>query len=214
MSTPYLKIDSLFKRDMSNNGKLILGDWATPEFEFLQNNKWVWTEKIDGTNIRINFDPENNELSFGGRTDRAILPKHLLEHLQKTFTLDKMNALNMDWASTIYGEGYGIKIQSAGKHYITNGVGFILFDVRVGKWWLNRGACEDIASELGIKIVPIVGMGSLYDAIQFVSDGFTSLISEDRSFGAEGIIAKCDPELFARSGQRIITKIKTIDFKK
>ena len=33
--------------------KFILGEWTTPELKYLKDNQWVFTEKIDGTNIRI-----------------------------------------------------------------------------------------------------------------------------------------------------------------
>ena len=52
--TEYHKIDSLFLRDMHAPGKpLIVGQWAEPEFEYLANNRWEFTEKVDGTNAQI-----------------------------------------------------------------------------------------------------------------------------------------------------------------
>ena len=47
----YQKIQTLFKRDEKN---IIIPDQFTyPEFEVLKDLKWECTEKIDGTNIRI-----------------------------------------------------------------------------------------------------------------------------------------------------------------
>lgn len=41
----YHKIQTLFKRDMQNNGKRLLeGEWTLPEFEFLAGNQWVFTD--------------------------------------------------------------------------------------------------------------------------------------------------------------------------
>jgi hypothetical protein len=50
----YHKIQTVFKRDPSNNYKTLLeGEFAIPEFGYLQDNEWVFTEKVDGTNIRV-----------------------------------------------------------------------------------------------------------------------------------------------------------------
>ena len=52
-SNKYHKILSLFKRNMGGDNKFIIGEWTTPELKYLKDNDWVWTEKVDGTNIRI-----------------------------------------------------------------------------------------------------------------------------------------------------------------
>ena len=53
----YHKIMTVFKRDPETKYKtLLMGEWALPEFEYLCCNPWVFTEKIDGTNIRVNWD--------------------------------------------------------------------------------------------------------------------------------------------------------------
>jgi hypothetical protein len=49
----YHKIQSVFKRDMETKHKtLIIGNFSTPEFEYLQNNIWEFDEKVDGTNLK------------------------------------------------------------------------------------------------------------------------------------------------------------------
>ena len=45
---------TVFKRDMATNMKTLLeGQYSEPAFAFLRDNEWVWTEKVDGTNIRV-----------------------------------------------------------------------------------------------------------------------------------------------------------------
>ena len=61
----------------------LLGEWAEPEFGYLQNNQWEFTEKIDGTNIRIMFDGGN--IVFKGKTDNAQIPSRLIDKLQNLF---------------------------------------------------------------------------------------------------------------------------------
>lgn len=216
----YPKIQTLFKRDEKNI--IIPTEFTLPEFEYLKDCKWECSEKIDGTSIRIYISRTCGDggcsVIFKGRTDKADTPKHLLEKLHQLFPINKMNdfmkTINENVPEVIlYGEGYGYKIQSGGG-YIKNDVNFILFDVKIGKWWLNRKSCEQIASDLNIDIVPFIDYMSIPNAIYFVNKGFKSKISEDVNLDAEGLILKTPDGLLSRNGQRIITKLKTIDFKK
>ena len=52
----YHKIETIFERDMDGNKKLIEGKFRNPLVEYLKDNEWVFTEKIDGTNIRVFWD--------------------------------------------------------------------------------------------------------------------------------------------------------------
>lgn len=218
----YQKIQTLFKRDERN---IIIPDQFTyPEFEVLKDLKWECTEKIDGTNIRIELaNSENPEdgiiMSFKGRTDKAIIPEHLLTKLNWLFDKEHlMEALNITDETqncniTLYGEGYGAKIQKGG-NYISNDVNFILFDVKVGKWWLDREAIKDIANKLGINAVPLMGCMTIPEAIEYVKKGFKSTIAENKDYDAEGLVLKAPCGLLKRDGERLITKIKTVDFRK
>lgn len=196
--TTYHKIQSIFKRD--DNGKFT-AEYSMPEFEYLKNNMWEFTEKVDGTNIRIAY--EEGKLIIGGRTERAQIPAHLFNELSNIFS--GFDQLDM----TLYGEGYGMKI-NGGEQYIKDGVGFILFDVRVGRWWLQREDVEKIAKEYGVPIVPFVGIGTLQNAIVRCQEGFQSEIG---ACNAEGLVLRPTVSLFARSGERIITKVKERDYR-
>ena len=190
--------------------KLIDGAWTNHTFQALQDISWVCTEKIDGTNIRVIWDGET--ITFKGRTDRANIPQHLVEKLRILFTPEKMLEVFGEKEVCLYGEGYGQKIQN-GHNYIKKGVNFILFDIKIGKWWLEYEDLVDIAYDLGIDIVPVVHIGSLEEAIEMVKEGFKSKIAENEDYDAEGLVCKPIVTLFDRAGNRIITKIKTRDFK-
>jgi hypothetical protein len=212
----YHKIQTLFKRDLNAPGKpMIEGEWTTPELEYLAGNEWEFTEKVDGTNIRIEHHMHNgiSMVRFGGRTDNAQIPTKLFAYLQDTFTGELFRTTEMP-ALTLYGEGYGAGIQSGG-NYNPNEQKFVLFDVVVHSddrdWWLSRDNVEDIANKLDIDYVPLIGRGTLYDAIDMVKAG---LKSEWGNFEAEGIVARPSVYLTDRKGERIITKIKGKDFKK
>jgi hypothetical protein len=141
----------------------------------------------------------------------------------------------------LYGEGYGEKIQNGGKYFqaaidrnrlLEEGavreqtVGFVLFDVNIDGFWLDRENVDDVASKLGIASVPTIGHGTLQDAIDIVSTGITftstgavkrwgdkGLRSAWGNFEAEGIVARPVVPLFNRKGERVVAKIKAVDFK-
>jgi len=206
----YHKINSMFKRDLTKKEKpIIVPQWAEPEFEYLQNNIWVFTEKVDGTNIRVIWDGAN--VQFKGKTDNAQLPSELFAKLNVTFTPEKVSSVLDDPTKPfcMYGEGYGRKIQN-GSGYIPDGVGFILFDTFIEGWWLLRDALERIAQRCEVPIVPIIGEGTIHDAINLCKNGFTSVLRKEKP---EGIVLKPKVELKARNGGRIITKLKLVDFR-
>lgn len=254
----YHKIQTLFKRDMDGSltgkkGKMIEGEWTTPELEYLADKEWEFTEKVDGTNIRVNLKRlTDNEtfmvVDYAGRTDNAVIPKPLLEHLEEvfpTFPNYRRELSNpsyteryvelVDWMVTadltdviLFGEGYGPKIQGGGKYRSDHS--FVLFDVKIGDFYLSRENVNDIASKLGIESVPVIGRGTLWDAIEMVNPvkvightmdmgGYVSeefdepLKSQWGDFEAEGIVARPVVDLFNRKGERIITKIKAVDFR-
>jgi len=217
----YHKIQTVFKRDMEAEGRskpLIYGAWAKPEFEFLQDLDWEWYEKVDGTNIRVMYNNITGDgecpvyqppLEFRGKQDKSDMRKSLMVRLPEILPLDNVRSVFTDATNVcMYGEGYGPKIQKRGGDY-RDDAGFILFDIRIGHWWLQRHDLERIAETLNIPIVPLVGKGPLKDAIDKCIYGFDSLL---RPSAPEGLIMKPSVELFNRRGDRVITKLKLKDF--
>lgn len=211
----YHKIQSVFLRDPANRHKtFLLGQYAEPTFEYLAGNEWVWTEKIDGTNIRVLWD--GKEVRFGGRTNDAQMPVFLMERLQTLFAPDTLGTVFPDLSDGVtvmlFGEGYGAKIQKGGGRYIPTGCDFILFDALFNGVYLERHNVEDIAGKLGIKVVPVVGSGTLSDAVAFTQAGYKSKVAADAGYDAEGIVLRPRVELTDRRGHRVITKLKHRDF--
>jgi ATP-dependent RNA circularization protein (DNA/RNA ligase family) len=205
----YPKIPTVYARDPATNYRtMIVGEFALPELEYLQNNIWEFTEKVDGTNIRVMF--KDGVISFGGKTDNADIPVFLMAKLNEMFLplQPKFLELFNDAEVCLYGEGYGAKIQKGGGNYRQD-QSFVLFDIRIGPWWLQRKDVDDIAVKLGLDSVPVIGEGTLHDMIEKVKAGFPSIWG---NFMAEGIVARPKVELIARNGKRIITKSKHKDF--
>jgi len=215
-SWKYHKIMSIYKRD-DNSHNFIVGNYSTPEIEFLKDKRWEFTEKVDGTNIRIKWD--GKEVMYCGRSDNASIPLSLVykldelfksfegrERLIKSFIKEENEELEV----CLYGEGYGARVMKGGGNYIKDGVDFVLFDVNINGMWLERKNVNDIAQKLNIKSVPILGQGTLDDAIEMTKKGFKSQWGD---FIAEGIVARPLVELFTRRGDRVITKVKYKDFR-
>lgn len=194
----YHKIPALFKRDETTK-KVKMFEYRDKEVEYLKNNQWIFTEKIDGTNICVAWD--GHEVSFRGRTSRAEIPSKLLEFLQKTFTEEIMEQVFFENEVTLYGEGYGGKIQCGGNYSPSES--FILFDIYMGGSYVKRSMCNELAQSLGTKSVPTLFTGKIEEAVRFVQDN--DLI--------EGLVGAPETCLRNQFGERIIIKIKNNDVK-
>lgn len=207
----YIKIETPFNRDMAGTKKLIEGDWRNEIVEYLANNQWECTEKIDGTNIGIVWD--GHRVSYQGRTERAQIPAHLMNKLIEMFGGETNEELFEqkfgDMPVILFGEGYGAKIQNGGNY--RQDVGYILFDVYLPESdiWLKRDSIEGIAKAFGIDAVPIILTGTLQDAIDFVKTKPNSTIG---TAVMEGLVCRPAVEVRDRMGRRVIVKVKVRDF--
>ena len=172
----------------------------------------MWTEKVDGTNIRVIWD--GHSVTFGGRTEKAQIPAVLVNRLNELFggeqNAQMFEQLYGEREAVLFGEGYGNKIQAAGKAYKPDGVDFILFDVMIGYNYQPRETVEAIARAFGVQAVPIVGNGTLDEAVAFVQAHPKSTMGDVEM---EGIVCRPARELRDRCGNRVIVKIKWHDFK-
>lgn len=194
-------------------------------------SKEVWDDPMEPSVL----EGAQFEVDYKGKTDNADIHPNLLKHLQDTYPTDKvLAALGLkefipveEWSDhkwqtiddipqryTIYGEGYGAKIQKSGGNYLSQSNGFIVFDVKVDDLYLLCPARDEIAQKLGAPVVPLIGMMTLDEAIQYVREGFKSRIAENPDFMAEGLVIRNELGLKTRRGERIITKLKTCDFQK
>jgi len=216
----YPKIETLFKRD--KNFK-VTNEIRLPEFENIK--RWLVTEKIDGTNIRIIFNREKGYLVFRGRTDNVQMPTFLYEALLKMFHIQQFIEIFPDVKEVcLYGEGYGSRIQKGGGNYNQYN-SFRLFDVWIDGWWLEWDSVEEIAKQLGIKTAPTAGLTTIKDAISLVnlrnkelSDcrlySGVALAENNKVILSEGIVARAYPTMLFRNGIPIKWKLKVKDYEK
>jgi hypothetical protein len=208
----YHKIPGPFKRNTQgpDKNKVIAWQWSTPELEYLADTDWIFTEKVDGTNVRVIWDGHKPE--FRGRTDRADLHKDLIKALEDMFPEELLEQTFGVNPAILFGEGYGPGIQKGGGNYRSD-KSFILFDVHIGGWWLLQDSVEDIANALGISVVPVYKTCTLREAINFmaVDEPLYSIIAEQYATPAEGMVGTPALPLFNRRGDRIIVKLKGCD---
>lgn len=202
--TQYHKIETLYRRDEKTH-KVIPGEWKTQEFEYLAGLDWGWTEKLDGTNVRVIYDGQGGR-SFAGKTDNAQFHPALLAHLQGAIGDSPFG----DKPAVLYGEGIGEKIQGGGDY--CEGHQFVLFDVLVNGVWLDRYDVEDVARALRVPAVPLVMMDRPDGAANHVRLGLASLFARRAPRPMEGLVGRPLVELQDKQGRRIIAKIKTKDF--
>lgn len=223
----YHKIETLYERDEKTHRlkqPLILKNEV---YGCLKS--WQWTEKIDGTNIRVMWRPEvkldqdsdeypqKESLTFGGKTDNAQIHADLLMWLYENVSRDKLREIFPSAPVVIYGEGYGAGIQKGGDYSAAKKL--IVFDVFVrdlansvfGGWWLNWTSVCDVCSKLSLDTVPSLGERTLEDATEMVRVGFQSRLNGGKA-KAEGLVGRPVEALFDKKGHRLITKLKTKDF--
>lgn len=208
----YHKIETIFERDMEGTKKLIEGKFRNPLVEYLKDNEWVFTEKIDGTNIRVLWD--GHKVSFNGRTDNAQLHGHLVEKLNELF----MGSVNEELFEQkfgenevmFFGEGYGAGIQKGGGDYIDD-KDFILFDVMVGNIFLERENVEEIAKSFNLKVVPLLPIKTIKEAVEYVKSKPLSQVGKCIK-EIEGVVGTPKYRITDFRGNRVIVKIKVEDF--
>lgn len=202
----YPKIDTVYERDPVTF-KVKPGVLKNPIYDLLK--RWEFTEKIDGTNIRVIW--QDGKLSFGGRTDSAQIHADLVRWLYDHITPEMVRSVFPDTNAVIYGEGYGAGIQKGGILYSPTKK-LIVFDVLVGgRWWLNWVNTFDVATRLGLDVVPYLGAMTLEDATEKVRAGFKTALG-DQTGSAEGLVGRPEECLFDKRGHRLILKLKTKDF--
>jgi hypothetical protein len=204
----YHKIETLYERDPSTF-KVDPAKLKNRTYSLLKT--WHWTEKVDGTNIRCIW--RDGKLTFGGKSDNAMIHADLIKWLSENITAEKLSEAFPDATDVvIYGEGFGAGIQKGGGDYCQQKK-LIVFDVLVGStWWLSYENVCDVAAKLGVDVVPSFGEMTLEEATDLVRNGLKSKCAVNVSKMAEGLVGRPAETLFDKKGARLIVKLKTKDF--
>lgn len=207
----YIKIETPFKRDIEGTKQMIYGDFRSKSLDYLKDNIFEWTEKIDGMNIVVKWDGHN--VSFEGHNANSNISGDLIKYLEEHFSTSEAEELfEQSWGEEpveIYGEGYGAGIQKGGLY--RNDKSFIVFDVYLPNQnlWLRRSDVYEVAKEFGVDHVAVIMESNLDNAIRYVN---TKPVSTIGTAPMEGLVGRPLEELFDRRGKRIIVKVKVCDF--
>ncbi len=205
----YHKIETLFERNEKTH-KVYPDRLKNPVYNIIKT--WQFTEKIDGTNIRVMW--KDGKVILGGKTNKAQLDAQLVQRLNEIINPDIFKSKFENTDVTIYGEGYGAGIQKGGAYSKIKD--FIVFDILVDcRWWLNWENTCDIAKAFGLKTVPFIGNMTLEEGVEMVRKGFDSILAKEQTgtiIPAEGLVGRTVETLFDKKGARIIIKLKTKDF--
>ena len=200
----YHKIETLFR--FNQETKRYVGQYYNQNVFLLKDNQWIFTEKIDGTNFRINWD--GHKLTYGGRTDNAQFSAYQIEFI-KTLVNENIETLFeqkfQEKNVTVYGELFGFNIQNGGLYVNGKGLAFRVFDIEIEDIFLTFESAEFLAEELGYQFVPFVFKGTIEEAIKYVQDNDKSIFSNAI---LEGLVGKPVGDFRDRFGKRIIIKIK------
>lgn len=227
----YGKTENLLVRDKETH-RLIPDTFRIPEVALVADGRWVVTEKIDGTNVRIILSKDETaglgyRVSLKGRSDKANIPAGLDVWIDtRVDQLWEEMQLPDDVVVTFYGEAYGPGIQKGGDYGDEKRIA--VFDLRTSRlstdsegglcppWthaWRSYSEMKVAAEIVGLETVPeVFTNGELRDMNVLVGEGFASLV-EGANRLAEGIVAKTDPYLFTGRGERVMFKLKTEDLK-
>lgn len=217
----YHKIETLWKFDPITK-KHVPGAFYNRLVGLLKDNQWRFTEKIDGTNFRIYWD--GHKLSYAGRTLSATFSKEQIAYIEKKLVNQNMETVFeqtfMEKSVVIYGELYGEKIQSGGDYVRLNGtplsddeIDFQVFDIMIEDVFLTYNSTEELSEQLGFKCVPIVLLGTIDDALEYLGEKHKNRTLKSLFSDAplEGLIGVPTGDFYDRFGKRIIIKLKVRD---
>ena len=211
--TTYHKISGPFKRG-EDLRLLDIGNFVNPAVELLASaDIWLFTEKIDGTNVRLIWDGHN--LSYNGRTNNADLHKDLRAKLDSLFIQPGVEEYFEESFGEkeviLIGEGYGAGIQKGGGNYSPTKE-FVGYDVLVNGKYLSYQDSRGIFARLHIPALTSLNTypTDLLQGIDLVANGLYSGFG-NRDFFAEGVVATTERPLYDNNGQRMIVKLKHDD---
>ncbi len=214
--TKYSKFNSPFKKDEKylNTNELS---------QYFPKGRWIKTEKVDGTNIRIILtkqDEEGNREIFVGSRKLILEEKdkgsQTYFHCIKDVNLHKIKEYFKDVNSTviIYGEGYGAGVQKGGIY--SKEKNYRVFDIRIGEAYQDFEFVKKVCIDNQLNLIPVMTEVEeiTYEECLNSLENFThTLLNEGDGGQPEGFVYKFEPVLLNKYGERLIFKVKHKDFK-
>ena len=181
--------------------------YRSPLLAYLAELPWVYSRKVDGENIRIQWDGE--QVLWNGKTNAFQCSAEFTGYMNNTFLEEIFEEkFGREKVVTIFGEKMGPKTQ--GNELGLGKDELVIFDVNVNGTWLCGEDVVAIADYFRARTVFNFMPGALHE-----SKTLRELI-EMCSNGAfkewEGIVATPLIEMRDQAGHRVIVKIKNKDY--
>lgn len=190
----YAKISNLYKR---------------PDFMDMFRKVWV-LEKIHGTSTHIRFKGEEFNIFSGGADKSSFAMLFDRDALMGIYNNSSLAGKDV----TLYGEGYGGKLQGMSETYGKQ-LRFIVFDVLVEDKWLEVTDAKQVAERFGQEFVWHKLVDNTIEELNRYRDQ-PSELAKIRGCGndkkAEGVIVKPLCECYDKNGGRWYVKHKRADF--
>jgi len=175
-------------------------------------------EKIHGTSAHVKITPTDIIFFSGGEKHNNFISLFNTEELRARYlTLDPTTTATY----TLYGEAYGGKCQGMSYLYGKE-LKFVVFDVKVGDYWLSVPDAEDVAKTFNLEFVDYVKIPTTLEAIDHERDRDsvqcirnnvdTSKLPEGKTLLREGVVLRPLIELSSNNGARICSKHKSDKF--
>ncbi len=160
-------------------------------------------EKVHGTSAHIAWKDDNITF-FSGESQETFKSLFNKEEL-----IAKFKELGYPEIK-VHGEAYGGKCQRM-RHTYGDSLNFIVFDVKIDDIWLSVPDMYDVATKLGLEVVPFRKISTEIEVLNAERDR-PSEVAVRRGCGEdkvrEGIVLRPLKEMSSSNGSRIIAKHK------
>lgn len=180
--------------------------YRSPLLAYLANVDWVYSRKIDGANLRVQWDGE--EALWNGKSDKFVCGAELTEYMNNTFLEEIFEEkFGRDRRVLLFGEHMGPKVQ--GNELVLKKDEFILYDVNIDGTWLSSFDVIEVARYFNVRnIFSFMPHGMLADTL----NNLIKRVADGEFKDWEGIVARPAVEMRDQKGQRVIVKIKNKDY--
>lgn len=181
--------------------------YRSPLLAYLAESPWVYSRKVDGENIRIQWNGE--QALWNGKSNAFQCSADFTEYMNDTFLEEIFEEkFGREKTVTLFGEKMGPKTQ--GNELGLKKDEVVLYDVNINGTWLSGENVVEIAEYFGIRTVfdfmpTVLGeTENLRELIESCANG------EFKDW--EGIVATPLVEMRDQAGRRVIIKIKNKDY--
>ena len=206
--------DNEYGREFKKRKLIVPDEWEvecyrSPLLAYLAEARWLYARKIDGENIRIQWDGE--QALWNGKSNNFQCNGEFTEYMNNTFLEEIFEEkFGREKTVTLFGEKMGPKTQ--GNELGLKKDELILFDVNINGTWLSNENIIEIAGYFGVHTVfdfmdtPVKGRACS------TLRGLIEMCAEGEFDNWEGIVAKPLVEMRDQGGHRVIVKIKNKDY--